>query len=261
MDPHAPIHPATADAVGQLGQTFRSLLANACQSGNINSAYYEKLYDYSLMYVDTQLNRIIDQLKDWSIWDETALVITGDHGEALYDRGLYGHPSHYLYNELLHVPLLTRVPGFEGERLYRPFSLGWLHELMADVAGINRAELPLTSSINDHRQSDAEVAAQPVVVSDSISKNGRTIAVQSRDVKIVKTELSPEDEEFNMSHQNAVYNISTDPLERHRLSISKAPQYLETTIEKHEQSDNFPKPLDGYMSDEVQDKLRDLGYL
>ncbi|MFB6186263.1 MAG: hypothetical protein ABEI86_05280, partial [Halobacteriaceae archaeon] len=65
------------------------------------------------------------------------MIVTADHGEALHDRGVYGHASlgeefvhgenrHYMYDELLHVPLLVRTPSEGSKRISTPFSLGWL---------------------------------------------------------------------------------------------------------------------------------------
>ena len=42
---------------------------------------------------------------------------------ALFDRGRYGHPRHYPYDELLHVSLLIRSPKGGTVRLSTPFSV------------------------------------------------------------------------------------------------------------------------------------------
>ena len=34
---------------------------------------------------------LIDELKKLDVWDETILVVTGDHGEELFDSGFLGH--------------------------------------------------------------------------------------------------------------------------------------------------------------------------
>jgi arylsulfatase A-like enzyme len=39
------------------------------------------------------------------------VVVTGDHGEELWDRGLYGHAAPTLTNARILVPLVMHVPG------------------------------------------------------------------------------------------------------------------------------------------------------
>ena len=39
------------------------------------------------------------------------LAVTGDHGEEFLDHGARYHPPSRLMEELIHVPLLLRVPG------------------------------------------------------------------------------------------------------------------------------------------------------
>ncbi len=43
--------------------------------------------------------------------DQTLVVVTSDHGEELLDHGDLGHHGNSLYQELLHVPLIIRLPG------------------------------------------------------------------------------------------------------------------------------------------------------
>ena len=76
----------------------------------------EALYDGEITYHDTHLAAILDGLGRRGLADDTMVVITADHGEELFDHGSVGH-GHTVFQELLHVPLLVRVPGLtEGDR-------------------------------------------------------------------------------------------------------------------------------------------------
>ncbi|MFK7987070.1 MAG: sulfatase [Sandaracinaceae bacterium] len=70
----------------------------------------EALYDGEVSYQDTHLSAILDGLESRGLADDTMVIITADHGEELYDHGSVGH-GHSLYDELVHVPLLIRLPG------------------------------------------------------------------------------------------------------------------------------------------------------
>src|ERR1700687_1895548 len=68
------------------------------------------LYADSLFYVDTQIERLFRHLRESGIWDNTVIVVTGDHGQAFYEHGFSAHAS-ALFNEVMLVPLLIRAPG------------------------------------------------------------------------------------------------------------------------------------------------------
>ncbi len=66
-------------------------------------------YADSLAYVDSQLNRLVQSLKEEGRWDNTLLVITADTGQAFFEHGFAGHANE-LYDEVMKVPLVIRVP-------------------------------------------------------------------------------------------------------------------------------------------------------
>jgi arylsulfatase A-like enzyme len=67
-------------------------------------------YDGAIAYFDHNLGNILDTLTDLGIYDETAIVVTSDHGECLGENGCYG--DHPMANEASHhVPMVVRWPG------------------------------------------------------------------------------------------------------------------------------------------------------
>jgi arylsulfatase A-like enzyme len=69
----------------------------------------EALYDGELRYVDAELERLFGALEARGRLEDTAIVVTADHGEEFLDHGRLGHhPT--LYDELIHVPLLVWLP-------------------------------------------------------------------------------------------------------------------------------------------------------
>lgn len=67
------------------------------------------LYDGNLAYVDHQIGRLIDALREEGRWERTLFVLLSDHGEAFWEHGSRGHGDH-VYEEYVRVPLLMRVP-------------------------------------------------------------------------------------------------------------------------------------------------------
>jgi arylsulfatase A-like enzyme len=74
------------------------------------------LYDQEVWYTDKHIGRVLDYIASQPWADETAIVVTADHGEAFYEHGMLFHGSE-IWNELIHVPLVVYVPGAEPRRV------------------------------------------------------------------------------------------------------------------------------------------------
>jgi choline-sulfatase len=67
-------------------------------------------YDGAIAYLDEQLGRVFDLLKAQGVWDETAIIISADHGEAFGELGQYmEHGS--AAPAVHHIPLIIKWPG------------------------------------------------------------------------------------------------------------------------------------------------------
>jgi arylsulfatase A-like enzyme len=72
------------------------------------------LYDSEVAEVDERLRRSLERMRETGLLDRTIVIISADHGEELFDHGWIGHASTSydgkLYDELIHIPLIIRVP-------------------------------------------------------------------------------------------------------------------------------------------------------
>ena len=57
---------------------------------------------------ETILN-LIKTLQNLKKFDNSLVIFTSDHGQALKERGYYGHGT-FLYDELIHIPLMIKPP-------------------------------------------------------------------------------------------------------------------------------------------------------
>ncbi|MEM9215311.1 MAG: sulfatase [Cyanobacteria bacterium P01_F01_bin.150] len=73
------------------------------------------MYDAEVANQDAQLGRFFQQLKQHGVLDNTLVIICADHGEHLGEKQFIGH-SLSLYNELVRVPLIIRDPGHNFPR-------------------------------------------------------------------------------------------------------------------------------------------------
>jgi Arylsulfatase A and related enzymes len=84
-------------------------------------------------YLDEQIGKLISTLKKAGKYDNTMIIITSDHGQAINEHGYMLH-STYLYDELVRIPLIIKYPNgkkFEAKKGYQ--NLVYLPKLIKDV--------------------------------------------------------------------------------------------------------------------------------
>jgi arylsulfatase A-like enzyme len=104
----------------------------------------QHLADYyaSITFLDMQVGRILDALKESGRHDNTLIVFSSDHGLAIGSHGLFGKQN--LYDHSMHAPLIFAGPGVpRGKRTdalcYLLDSFPTLGDL-AEVAGPEGSE-------------------------------------------------------------------------------------------------------------------------
>lgn len=117
MDVHGPYDPPEASSgfgtnlpEGRSAQ--RLYLQAKNRSSTISPAERQiliDLYDSEIRYVDNQIGKFLDSLRNRGLLEKTVVIITADHGEGLGEKGYFGHPRH-LHDGLVRVPLLVRFP-------------------------------------------------------------------------------------------------------------------------------------------------------
>ncbi len=67
-------------------------------------------YDTAIRYMDHHLRIVLDEFERQGLMDDTAVIITSDHGDAFGEHGIYS--DHVCADECIHrVPLIVRWPG------------------------------------------------------------------------------------------------------------------------------------------------------
>ena len=88
------------------------------------------LYAGEVSLVDRWIGFLLERVEDLGLLDETAIIITTDHGFYLGEHGYVGksiirgyqHQSLPLYPEVSRVPLIVRLPGGRGARHSQAFA-------------------------------------------------------------------------------------------------------------------------------------------
>lgn len=96
------------------------------------------LYAGEAAFVDHCLGRLFQTLDDLGYYGDSIIVVVADHGHPLGDHGKFLKGGDRMYNELLRVPLLIRLPGGQGARRTR--ALVQFHDLLPtllDLLGLS----------------------------------------------------------------------------------------------------------------------------
>jgi choline-sulfatase len=93
------------------------------------------LYDGEIAFTDAHIGRVLQALDTSPLAGRTVVVLTGDHGEAFGEHGAFFH-GHEVWDEIVRVPLLVRVPGATPRHVTRRVSHIDLAPTVLDLAGV-----------------------------------------------------------------------------------------------------------------------------
>jgi arylsulfatase len=125
VEPHLPYRPSPESLAAEWDRgparfqptdtiaLAESVAAGAAQLTAEEQQYVEALYDATVRDADAAFAAMLSDLEQLGIDDRTTVVLVGDHGEELWERGGFGHGRH-LHQEVLRVPLVIARPRAAG---------------------------------------------------------------------------------------------------------------------------------------------------
>jgi arylsulfatase A-like enzyme len=224
------------------------------------------LYDGEIRYVDSQIRRVIQFLKDKGLYENTMIIITSDHGEEFMEHGAMAYHSHTLYNELLLVPLIIKFPNGQWgrRRIGGPVAL---NDLMPTVLDYLKLPLPahcqgesLLAYLKTNSEPDPErqIFSERIAIRDSPRVD---VSIQTLFEKFCQNVVLPDE----------YFDLVSDPEETDNLIRShkrKASQWLKRIRKYFKANTNMAKlgfeDKEGrrqVMDKETVEKLKALGYI
>jgi arylsulfatase A-like enzyme len=97
--------------------------------------HLERLYEGNLAFADQEVGALFRALREEGLAERTVLVVTADHGEALFEHGWIGH-NVQVFEESTHVPLVVRFPEGRGPRGRKVGGLVDLLDLAPTIADL-----------------------------------------------------------------------------------------------------------------------------
>ena len=163
------------------------------------------LYDSEIAYNDRELGKVIDGLKALGLLEKTILVVTADHGEEFGEHGQNRH-GHTLYQSLLHVPLVIRLPGREQAeaRIQSPVSLVDLSSTLLGL--VNLPPLTGTDGFSLVPQMRGKGGARPMPLFAEQIAGAGVYAARDERYKAIET-IAPET-------SSLAFDLTKDPDER-----------------------------------------------
>lgn len=167
------------------------------------------LYDNELAYNDRELGRVVQALKRLSLYDNTLIAVTADHGEEFGEHGTFRH-GRSLFDSLLHVPLILKLPRsrHRGLRVSALASNVDIAPTLLDIAGLAPAPGFRGVSLRP-ALADGRTALRQTVLAEQISPKEVLYAARDSRFKYVY-QLIPEPRQL-------LYDLHRDPDEKANL--------------------------------------------
>jgi choline-sulfatase len=218
-------------------------------------------YHAEVRAADERLGRVLDELDRRGLADETLVVVTSDHGEALGESDLRGERmvGHLgsLNDHLRTVPLVLAHPDIDAETVETPTPLAALsRQLIEDVgtlvdgpSRLARRTDPILFELPANPDHESSYARRENVPEWYVDRQVRTHAVAGLDGDWVVVAAS--DGELDAWHDAT------------RRAPEEAPRALVTActdaVEAYDEGNGRPAPDD--LSADVEAQLEDLGYM
>jgi arylsulfatase A-like enzyme len=203
-------------------------------------------YDGEIHSMDAAFGRLVDLLRKNDLYDRSLVIFTSDHGEEFGEHGSMGRHAHTLFDELLRVPLLIKLPGSRlGGTTQEAQAQGI--DLAPTVLGVLR--LPVPGQFEGR---------------DLLNPTGarRDEAVSTRDVLDPNTSAAVRTTEWKL-YDGRLFHLSSDIPER--LDVARDNLEVARTLRSRLKAILGERPIPSKRAaapdEELQERLRALGYV
>jgi len=160
-------------------------------------------YDSEMHHTDRHLANLFDYCSKQPWWDQTAIIVSADHGEAFGEHGMYKH-AFALWEVLTHVPLFFKVPGAKPRRIALRRSQIDLAPTIVDLMGLKPDEGFVGKSLKPELFGAEPESHEPIVLDlPADGNNPPTRAVIKGDYKLIYDEAARRYRLYNLKEDKA----------------------------------------------------------
>jgi arylsulfatase A-like enzyme len=270
-DPHMPYTPPAeflpeGEAPPAIGDRFKGPLKSV-RAGYLTPAKEERewiraLYDGEVRHVDANVGRLLAEMKNLGIYNDSLIILTSDHGEEFWEHDGFEH-GHSLYNELLSVPLLVKLPDCISKGMVDdPVSNEQVLPSILDICRINHDSKNLTnrSLPGLHITNNTQSESGPIVSTGVLYYENRESVIFGG-IKYIRSLLSGREEVYDLNRDPAE---STDIADASREAIEEARGILDRHGKKAEKLRAIHQLTEGQgtvMDQDALQNLKSMGYL
>ncbi len=219
------------------------------------------LYQAEVSYIDDNIGRLTQSLRELGIYDDTLIVFSSDHGEEFWEHGGIEH-GHSVYDELLRVPLMFKLPdSHRTSRTSEPVLTQAIYSTILEICNVAYEDVgaharPLVAAWENPGAFEPEAS-----LSTGVVHYEEKVAIVSGNHKYIRGLVLGEEQ---------LFDLTTDPGEQHSIAhkneeqLTAARALLKENIEKsdwareqYQLAENVPQLLDR----ETLELLKAVGYV
>ena len=202
-------------------------------------------------FMDSNVGKLLTELKQCDIYDDTTIIYASDHGESLGNRGLWGKMT--MYEDSASIPLIIKGPNFKKNQMCKtPVTLIDLYPTIFDILSL------------DHVASEANIDGESLraIANNTYDKNrcvlseyhgagsyGGAFMLRMGDYKYI----------YYVGHQPEVFDIKSDPNEKQNLANDPSFRSLVDMLDNALRSIINPESVDEVARSDQKKMLKDVG--
>ena len=232
--------------------------------------HVKALYDGEIRYTDTHLKALLDAIDKSLGLDNCLLVLTSDHGEEFNEHGSMEGHQWTLYDEVLHVPLILRLPGgvHAGTVVQPVVQLIDPAPTILDVLGLPAAPSFQGRSLVGLVTGDYDPTENRLTFAENRRFNAKQ-SVRSSRYKLVHTDdIGVNARGVPVVPGYEMFDLEQDPAEQHNIYDGSHAAAIALAVHLHQWKASWPAgPAAGEpgpeveLSEEELERLRDIGYI
>ncbi|MBU0762725.1 MAG: sulfatase-like hydrolase/transferase, partial [Candidatus Altiarchaeota archaeon] len=268
IEPHLPYNPKGDYAslyIEDIPNEYKGTSRRICMDNEYSEEeieYFKALHDGEIRYTDEAIGDFIDELKAIGEYNNTIIVILGDHGEEFWEHGGCDH-GQSVYDEQIHVPLFMRVPTLKDSKVIsKQVSEIDILPTILDILNISinsRSGRSFMPVILGYEKTERPVYSE----TKRLKKPGIKTSVRYKGHKLIRTI----DKKY-LNETWELYDMIRDPKEENNIwgpnseIVNELEEIMEKIDDKIENNRSGTGEIDEIeLSKNAEKRLRDFGYL